>query len=405
MTLIVQKFGGTSVGNLESIQRVAKIIRDTRAQGHDVIAVVSAMQGETDRLINLAKAATDQPTEREFDALISTGEQVSAALLSMTLNASSCPACSYTGGQAQIRTDKTHRKARIIEINPTTLQHTLAQGQVPVVTGFQGVNDDGHITTIGRGGSDVTAVVIAAIMHADECQIYTDVDGVYTTDPRVVKGARRLNQISFDEMLEFSSQGAKVLQRKAVEYAFDHLVPVRVLSSFEQGPGTLITQAPSDLDQPLVSGIAFSRDQAKLSILGLPNHEGVSLLIDELSQADLDVDMMVQNAPTPESKVDFSFTVHMDDYDEALAITERVSHKMGVSEVLGDKAIAKLSVVGLGMKTHASVAAKMLHSLDQEGITIQLITSSEVKISTVIADRYMELGARILHAAFELDRN
>ena len=404
MSLIVQKFGGTSVGDLDRIQRVSEIIGNTRKQGNDVIVVVSAMEGETDRLINLANSVVSEPTPREYDALIATGEQVSAALLSMSLNAAKHPACSYTGSQVGITTTNHHRKAEIKNINTDNLRRDIKEGRIPVIAGFQGINDHGHITTIGRGGSDVTAVALAAALKADECQVYTDVEGVFTSDPRVVKEARLLSHITFEEMLELASLGAKVLQRRAVEVAYKYRVPLRVLSSFEEGRGTLITFSKENQDKPLVSGIAFDRDQAKLTILGMPNDNiAVSRILAAIGEAKIEVDMIIQNVPTAEDFVDFSFTVPMDDYQEALAITQKMSRELSAKEVIGDDKIAKLSIVGLGMKTHAGVASKMLQALAEEGIHIHLITSSEVKISAVIDEKYLELGARTLHSAFRLE--
>ncbi len=403
MALIIQKFGGTSVGNLERIQNVAKIVSKTKAQGHDVVVVVSAMHGETDRLINLAHATMPDPHPREYDVLVSTGEQVSAALLSMSLIAENYSARSYTGTQAQIKTSSQHKKAAITEINTQAILADLSEGAIPVIAGFQGVDDIGQVTTFGRGGSDITAVALAAALKADECQVYTDVEGVYTSDPRVVKEARRLPRITFEEMLELASLGAKVLQIQAVELAHKHSVPLRVLSSFEEGPGTLITFNEGDLDSPLVSGIAFDRNQAKLTILGIPNRSGaVSHVLAAISDAGIEVDMIVQNIPSREDYVDFSFTVHLDDYKEALSLSKQVSKDFSARDVLGDDRIAKLSLVGVGMKSHAGVASKMLQALDEEGIAIHLITSSEVKISVVIDEKYTELGARTLHARFDL---
>lgn len=405
MSLIVQKFGGTSVGSLERIQHVANIIKQTRDEGNQVVVVVSAMHGETDRLIDLAHATSPQPAPNEFDALLATGEQASAALLSMTLLGAQCPARSLTGAQARIKTNKNHRKARILEIDPNVVHETLEAGQVPVIAGFQGVTEHGHVTTIGRGGSDVTAVAIAAALKADECQIYTDVNGVYTTDPRVVKQARLLEQITFEEMLEMANLGAKVMQRHAVEFAHQNRVPVRVLSSFDKGPGTLITFADQLIEEPLVSGIAFDRDQAKITLTGIPaDPASSSRILTAMSEADIDVDMMVQNVPSPKDKIDFSFTVHLDDFKEAHSKAQALGEALKAETVHGDDHIAKLSIVGLGMKTHASVAAKMLSALGEEGINIHLITSSEVKISTVIDEKYMELGARTLHNVFGLDQ-
>jgi len=404
MPLVVQKFGGTSVGSLERISHVADIVQRTRQQGHDVVVVVSAMHGETDRLIDLAMRVASDPDPREFDALVATGEQVSAALVSMMLCSKGCPAISLNGSQASIRTDAQHRKARIINIDTQALQKCLSSGRVPVVAGFQGVTDKGLITTIGRGGSDITAVALAAALKADECQIFTDVDGVYTSDPRVVKGARRIDEISFDEMIEMASLGAKVLQIRSVQFAEKFGVSLRVLSSFEEGPGTLITFAKQEPLEPKVSGIAFDRNQAKISVCGIPNQSSViAKILASITANDIEVDMMIQNVPSPDELVDFSFTVHLDDYRDALKVAEQLGQQLRAREVCGNDHIAKLSVVGLGMKSHASVAAKMLAALSDEGIPIHLISSSEVKISTVIDEKYMELGARTLHSAFHLD--
>jgi aspartate kinase len=404
MALIVQKFGGTSVGDIDRIQHVSKIVANTRKQGHDVIVVVSAMQGETDRLIDLANTVVTHPNAREYDALIATGEQVSAALLSMSLISAKHPARSYAGFQAGIQTNDHHRKAQIMNIKTENIRLDIHEGRIPVIAGFQGINDHGHITTIGRGGSDVTAVALAAALNADECQVYTDVEGVFTSDPRIVKDARLLSQITFEEMFELAALGAKVLQRRAVEFAKKHQVPVRVLSTFQEGEGTLITFAKEEQAQPQVSGIAFDRDQAKITVLGIPNDNiSVSQILTAMDAADIDVDMIIQNVVAQHDDVDFSFTVHMDDYQEALRITKKIALSLSAREVIADNKIAKLSIVGLGMKTHASVASKMLQALGEEGIHIHLITSSEVKISTVIDEKYLELGARTLHAAFNLE--
>lgn len=402
MGLIVQKFGGTSVGDIDRIRRVSKIITNTRDQGHDVVVVVSAMKGETNRLVKLANTVVSNPNAREYDALIATGEQVSAALLSMLLIDAKYPARSYTGSQVEITTSNHHRKAEIMDIKTENLREDIREGRIPVVTGFQGINDHGHITTIGRGGSDVTAVALAAALQANECQVFTDVEGVYTSDPRVVKDARLLSQITFEEMLELATLGAKVLQRRAVELAYKHRVPLRVLSSFQEGSGTSITLLQEKENQALVSGIAFDRDQAKVTILGIAS-DNTSQVLMAISDANIDVDMIIQNIPTPEDLVDFSFMVHMQDYSEALSITQKIAGDLSAREVIGDDKIAKLSIVGLGMKTHASVASKMLQALGEEGIHIHLITSSEVKISAVVDEKYMELGARTLHSAFGLE--
>jgi aspartate kinase len=404
MSLIVQKFGGSSVADIERIQNAAKIVAQTRQAGHDVVVVVSAMFGETDRLLNLARSISDS-NFREYDALIATGEQVSAALMSMALSALDCPAYSLTATQIRLRTTNDHQKARIIDIDPEVLHAEVREGRVPVVTGFQGVSEVGEITTLGRGGSDLTAVALAAAMQADECQIYTDVDGVYTTDPKIVPNARRIDKITFDEMMEMASLGAKVLQNRCLEFAGKYRVPVRVLSSLRKGPGTLITfEKESDsVEQPLVSGIALERNQAKLTLRGIPERPGLaSYILGPLSQADIDVDMIVQNIPTSDTKIDFSFTLQRADYKQAYVIMERVGKELGASEVLGSQAVAKVSIVGVGMRSHAGVASTMFSALGREGIHIHLITAAEIKISAVIDEKYLELGARTLHEAFGL---
>jgi len=404
MGLIVQKFGGTSVGDIHRIQHVANIITNTRAKGHNVVVVVSAMEGETDRLLELAKTMSQDPCPREYDALVATGEQVSAALLSMSLIAHQCPARSYTGSQVSIETTGSHRKAQIKQIHTETLQEDIAAGCVPVITGFQGINEHGHITTIGRGGSDITAVALAVALKAEECQVYTDVEGVYTSDPRVVQDARLLSKVTFEEMLELAALGTKVLQRKAVEFAHQYHVPLRVLSTFEEGEGTLVTFAERNYGKSSVSGIAFDRDQAKLSIISLPNKSNtLSQVMSAMNDADIDVDMMIQNVPTSEDQVDFSFTVTREAYPKALQATQAVAKRLKAQEVLGDNKIVKLSIVGLGMKSHAGAASKMLQTLADEGIPIHLILSSEIKISAVVDEKYLELGARTLHAAFGLE--
>lgn len=407
MALLVQKFGGTSVGSIERMQEVAKIIYNTRMQGHDVVVVVSAMHGETDRLIGLANATSTPPNPRECDALIATGEQVSSALLSMCLIGLNCPARSFSAHQIKICTNSQHRKATIVDVNTNVLEAELKAGRIPVVAGFQGVDAGGHITTIGRGGSDITAVALAAALKASECQIYTDVDGVYTTDPRVVHDARRLNQITFEEMLELASLGAKVLQNRAVEFAHQFQVPVRVLSSFTQGPGTLITTEPRKVEDtsPIVSGIAFDRNQAKLTVMGIPKSSDLSSqLLSKLSQSAIEVDMIIQNVASSTNCIDLSFTVPLDDYSAAIRLTEAAAKNVKGTNVQGNERIAKLSVVGVGMKSHAGAASMMMQALSDEGIEIHLITSSEVKISTVIDEKYMELGARTLHTIFGLGK-
>lgn len=403
MALIVQKFGGTSVGSLERIQHVANKIMQTKAAGHQVVAVVSAMNGETDRLIQLAKKIAFQPDPREYAALVTTGEQVSMTLLAMALIAKGCAARSFDARQAKILTDDSYLKARILDIDTSLLKQELALGKVIVVAGFQGVTADGDIATLGRGGSDTTAVALAAALKADECQIYTDVEGVYTADPRVVSKARLLKHITFEEMLELSSLGAKVLQIRSVEFAGKYKVPLRVLSSFVDGPGTLISFEQSTMEQPLVSGIAFNKQEAKLTIRGIPDQAGVAAKITgPVSQANIDVDMIVQNSAV-DKKIDFTFTVQREDYPKALEILQRIGKQIGAKEVVGDSHIAKLSLVGVGMRSHTGIANTMFNTLGREGINIQLITTSEIKISVVIDEKYLELGVRALHSAFGLD--
>ncbi len=404
MALIVQKYGGTSVGSLERIQHVAKQVLATRAQGHDVVVVVSAMSGETDRLIELAELITPLPEPREYAALVSTGEQVSMSILAMTLIAHGCPACSYTGAQAQIHTDHDFKKARIIDINPQALRDTLAAGKVAVVAGFQGIDDHGNITTLGRGGSDTSAVAIAAALKADECQIYTDVDGVYTTDPRVVPQARRLKRVTFEEMLEMASLGAKVLQIRSVEFAGKYNVPLRVLSSFYEGEGTLITFEQTGMEQPHVSAIAFNRNEAKITLVEIPDKPGIAAdILGPISEANIDIDMIVQNGSV-DASTNFTFTVHRDDYQKALQIVEKNNQKIQASRIVGNNKIAKLSLVGVGMRSHAGIASTMFETLAKEGINIQLISTSEIKISVIIDEKYLELGVRTLHDAFGLDK-
>lgn len=404
MALIVQKYGGTSVGSLERIQQVAQRVVATRAEGHDVVVVVSAMSGETDRLIQLIEAITSSPAPREYAALVSTGEQVSMAILAMALIARDCPACSYTGAQAQIRTNQDFKKARIMDINPQVLRDTLAAGKVPVVAGFQGMDALGNITTLGRGGSDTTAVAIAAALKADECQIYTDVDGVYTTDPRVVPQARRLRRVTFEEMLEMASLGAKVLQIRSVEFAGKYNVPLRVLSSFHEGEGTLITFEQTGMEQPHVSAIAFNRNEAKITLVEVPDKPGIaSHILGPVSEANIDIDMIVQNGSVGDT-TNFTFTVHRDDYQKAMEIVEQSNQKIQAGKIIGNNKIAKLSLVGVGMRSHAGIASTMFETLAKEGINIQLISTSEIKISVVIDEKYLELGVRTLHDAFGLDK-
>ena len=404
MALIVQKYGGTSVGSVERIQKVAERVQATRDQGHDVVVVVSAMSGETNRLIDLAYQVSPQPDPREYDVLVSTGEQVTIALLAMALNARGCRARSFTGGQVHIRTDSVHTKARIVEIDEARVRRELGAGTVVVVAGFQGVDEEGNITTLGRGGSDTTAVALAAALGADECQIFTDVDGVYTTDPRVEPNARRLDRITFEEMLEMASLGSKVLQIRAVEFAGKYSVPLRVLSSFEEGPGTLITYEEEDMEQPVISGIAFNRDEAQLSVRGVPDRPGVAWhILGPVGEANIEVDMIIQNVGA-DGTTDFTFTVHRNDYERARAILEETARRLEAREVAGDNRIVKISLVGVGMRSHAGIASRMFEALANEGINIRMISTSEIKISVVIEEKYLELGVRALHAAFGLDQ-
>lgn len=402
MALIVQKFGGTSVGTVEKIENVAEKLIALRKLGHDVVVVVSAMSGETNRLIGLSKEITDHPDPREFDVLVSTGEQVTIALLSMVLNQRGFEARSYTGSQVHILTDSAHTKARILDIDETRMRKDLEKGRIVVVAGFQGKDEHGNITTLGRGGSDTTAVALAAALKADECQIYTDVDGVYTTDPRVVKNARRLDSITFEEMLEMASLGSKVLQIRAVEFAGKYNVKLRVLSTFEEGPGTLITFEDDSMEKAVISGIAFNRDEAKLTVLGVPDQPGVAhSILGAIGDANIEVDMIIQNVGD-DGTTDFTFTVHRNDYDRALAILQKTAKDLNAREVSGDNGIVKISVVGVGMRSHAGIASKMFESLAKEGINIRMISTSEIKISVVVDEKYLELGVRTLHDTFNL---
>jgi aspartate kinase len=404
MALIVQKFGGTSVGTVERIEQVAEKVKKFRDGGDDIVVVVSAMSGETNRLIDLAKQISDQPVPRELDVMVSTGEQVTIALLAMALIKRGVPAVSYTGNQVRILTDSAHTKARILQIDAQRIQRDIKAGRVVVVAGFQGVDEKGNITTLGRGGSDTTGVALAAALKADECQIYTDVDGVYTTDPRVVAKAQRLDKITFEEMLEMASLGSKVLQIRAVEFAGKYSVPLRVLHSFKEGPGTLITlDEEESMEQPIISGIAFNRDEAKLTIRGVPDTPGVAFkILGPISAANVEVDMIVQNV-AHDNTTDFTFTVHRNDYNNALQVLQSIANEMGAREVIGDTDIAKVSIVGVGMRSHAGVASRMFEALAKENINIQMISTSEIKVSVVIEEKYLELAVRALHTAFELD--
>jgi len=402
MALIVQKYGGTSVGSIELIQAVARKVAAANERGDRVVVVVSAMSGETNRLVALAMEMSEHPAPREMDVLLSTGEQVSIALLSMALHKLGCDARSYTGGQVRILTDNSHSKARIQDIDGARVNADLNQGRVVVIAGFQGMNEHGDITTLGRGGSDTTAVAMAAALKADECQIFTDVDGVYTTDPRVEPKARKLGKITFEEMLEMASLGSKVLQIRAVEFAGKYNVPLRVLSSFEEGEGTLITFEEEDMEQAKISGIAFSRDEAKLTILGVPDQPGVAYsILGPVSDANIEVDMIVQNIAEDET-TDFTFTVHRNDYSKALELLEETAKILGAREVIGDDSIIKLSLVGVGMRSHAGIASIMFEALAKESINIRMISTSEIKISVVVDEKYLELGVRTLHQAFGL---
>ncbi len=405
MALIVQKYGGTSVGSVERIQSVARRVKRFRDNGDDVVVVVSAMSGETNRLLELASGVNPEHCARETDVLLSTGEQVTIALLSMALKALACDARSYTGSQVHILTDSAHSKARILDIDQKKIRTDLNEGRVVVVAGFQGADEHGNITTLGRGGSDTTAVALAAALKADECQIYTDVDGVYTTDPRVVSEARRLDRITFEEMLEMASLGSKVLQIRSVEFAGKFNVPLRVLSSFEdkEGPGTLITYEEEGMEEALISGIAFNRDEAKLTIQGVPDQPGVAYrILGPIGEANIEVDMIVQNVGA-DGTTDFTFTVHRNDYEKALEQLRNTAKEVGAREVAGDSKIVKISIVGVGMRSHAGIASTMFEALAKEGINIRMISTSEIKISVVVDEKYLELGVRALHSAFNLD--
>ncbi len=405
MALLVKKFGGTSVGTLERINRVADKVQASLENGDQIVVVLSAMAGETDKLIDLAKSLQARPDPREYSMLVATGEQVSVALLAMALAARGVKAKSFTGGQAGIQTNSAYKNARIVDLISDPLEQALDAGVVPVVAGFQGTNEAGEITTLGRGGSDTTAVALAAALGADECQIFTDVDGVYTADPRVVPQARRLDRITFEEMLELSSLGAKVLQIRAVEFAGKFDVPLRVLSSFVEGPGTLITYEEKGMEAALVSGIAFNRSEAKITVIGAPDKPGVAFqILGPISAAGIGIDMIIQNIGFNES-TDFTFTLHKDDFQQTMDLLEKeILPKIGTGEVIGDTKIAKISLVGVGMRSHAGIASTMFQALGKEGINIQMISTSEIKVSVVVDEKYLELGVRTLHTAFGLDR-
>jgi aspartate kinase len=406
MALIVQKYGGTSVGNPERIKNVAQRVAKFKMLGHQVVVVLSAMSGETNRLIALAKEVQPNPDLREMDVLLATGEQVTIALLSMALMELGLKAKSYTGSQVKIITDSAHSKARILDIEEHNMRADLDAGYVVVVAGFQGVDEKGNITTLGRGGSDTTGVALAAALKADECQIYTDVDGVYTTDPRLVPEARRLKTITFEEMLEMASLGSKVLQIRSVEFAGKYKVKLRVLSSFDdEGEGTLITFEENEkMEQAIISGIAFNRDEAKITVLGVPDRPGIAYqILGPVGEANIDVDMIIQNVGA-DGTTDFTFTVHRNEYKKALEVLKGVQSHIGAREISGDDRIAKVSVIGVGMRSHAGIASTMFRTLAEEGINIQMISTSEIKISVVIDEKYMELAVRVLHKAFDLEQ-
>ena len=403
MALIIQKYGGTSVGTIERIQAVADKVVESKKQGHKIVVVVSAMSGETDRLLSLAKNLSHTPIPRELDVLLSTGEQVTIALLSMALSEKGYPAVSYTGSQVHIRTNNEHNKARIVNIEAARVHRDLDEGKIVVIAGFQGIDEDGNITTLGRGGSDTTAVAMAAALDADECRIYTDVNGVYTADPRIVENAQRLPVITYEEMLEMASLGSKILQIRSVEFARKYNVNLRVLSSFSDGPGTLITHEDENMETALISGIAHNRDEAKLTIVGVPDKPGIaSKILGPIADANIEVDMIVQNVGL-DNTTDFTFTVNRNDYDKALSILQKTAKSIEAKDVSGDNKIVKVSVVGVGMRSHAGIANIMFKALADEGINIQMISTSEIKVSVVVAEKYLELGVRTLHAAFGLE--
>jgi aspartate kinase len=410
MALIVQKYGGTSVGTVERIEKVAERVMRWRAAGHDIVVVTSAMSGETNRLLSMAKGIDADAAPRELDMLAATGEQVTIALLAIALQKRGQEARSYTGAQVRILTDDAHTKARIREIDTQRIRDDLRAGRVVVVAGFQGVDDDGNITTLGRGGSDTSGVALAAALKADECQIYTDVDGVYTTDPRVEPKARRLDKITFEEMLEMASLGSKVLQIRSVEFAGKYNVPLRVLSSFDEGafedhPGTLITYEENGMEEALISGIAFNRDEAQLTIKGVPDAPGVAYrILGPIADANIEVDMIVQNIGA-DGTTDMTFTVHRNDYSKAMGVLQGVAKDVGARQVAGLANIVKVSVVGVGMRSHAGIASTMFAALAREGINIHMISTSEIKISVVLDEKYLELAVRTLHDAFGLDRS
>lgn len=404
MALVVHKYGGTSVANTERICAIADKVLKARQAGDKIVVVVSAMSGETNRLIALAKEITARPNPRELDVLLSTGEQATIALLCLALEQRGAPARSYTGAQVRIVTDTMHNKARILDIDTSRLENDLNNGKVVVVAGFQGVDQEGNITTLGRGGSDTTAVALAAALKADECRIYTDVDGVYTTDPRVVPGARRMERLTYEEMLEMASLGAKVLQIRSVEFASKYNVPLRVLSSFEEGEGTLITREDESMEQALISGVAFNRDEAQVTVQGVPDHPGIAFgILGPVADAGIEVDMIIQNVGA-DGTTDFTFTVHRNDFDRALEILRNTGDELGARKVEGNAGIVKVSLVGVGMRSHAGIASRTFKVLADERINIHMISTSEIKISVVIDEKYLELAVRALHQAFDLEQ-
>jgi aspartate kinase len=410
MALIVQKYGGTSVGSTDRIKNVARRVAHFHSQGHEVVVVVSAMSGETNRLLGLAKEISANPSGRELDVIAATGEQVTIGLLAIALHELGVNAASYTGGQVRVLTDNAYTKARILEIDETNMRRDLQAGTVVIVAGFQGVDAEGNITTLGRGGSDTSGVALAAALTADECQIYTDVDGVYTTDPRIVPEARRLSTVTFEEMLEMASLGSKVLQIRSVEFAGKYKVKLRVLSSFDDpessAPGTLITfEEDETMEQAIISGIAFNRDEAKISVMGVPDKPGIAYaILGPIAAANIDVDMIVQNIGAS-SHTDFSFTVNRNEYQKALdVLAQSRGRGLEAREIIGDNRICKVSVVGIGMRSHVGIASKLFKTLADEGINIQMISTSEIKVSVVIDEKYLELAVRVLHKAFELDK-
>src|SRR5450432_1805259 len=409
MGLIVQKYGGTSVGNVERIRSVARRVARFHREGHQLVIVPSAISGETNRLIGLAKELSPNPDPRELDVVAATGEQVTIGLLAIALHHLGVKARSYTGGQVRVLTDSAFTKARILKIDEENIRRDLAAGIVVIVAGFQGVDGEGNITTLGRGGSDTSGVALAAALSADECQIYTDVDGVYTTDPRIVPEARRLERITFEEMLEMASLGSKVLQIRSVEFAGKYKVKLRVLSSFDEkdGPGTLITYEEDDkMEKAVISGIAFNHDEAKITVMGVPDRPGIAYqILGPIGEANIDVDMIIQNASV-DNMTDFSFTVNRSEYAKAMEVlNKQVKNHIKATDIRGDAKVCKVSLVGVGMRTHAGVAGKMFRTLAEEGINIQMISTSEIKIAVVIDEKYMELAVRALHKAFDLDQH